>query len=293
VIVKEDTKKKEHIDKVLKRHGYTRGSLAAKILDRKPGIRASLPSLRGTLNHWAQGHSRLPSDIGQEIKVLIGFIPWDDEESQSSSWAIDKSSHNKNTYGTGVVLEAETKAQDAQDLVQLSTLIHQRNQTQQAITRITGRPASICHLGEYIAAAIFDIDLVASASHKRLDGYFTRGPLAERSVNIKWYARQEGILDITPDALPDIYLVLAGPRTNATRAHGATHPWLIEAVYCFDAVQLVAALRASGVRIGIATSVRDALWQQAQVYPEARSGQLQLTTAQRILLALFGESNAG
>ena len=109
-----------------------------------------------------------------------------------------------------------------QDLARLAALIQQRNAIDQEIAQLIGRPALIGHVGEYIASRLFGIDLMASASHKGIDGYFGDGPLAGRSVNIKWYAKLEGMLDITPAALPDTYLVLAGPPDSALSSRGAT-----------------------------------------------------------------------
>lgn len=177
-----------------------------------------------------------------------------------------------------------------QDLARLAALIQQRNAIDQEIAQLIGRPALIGHVGEYIASRLFGIDLMASASHKGIDGYFGDGPLAGRSVNIKWYAKLDGALDITPAALPDTYLVLAGPPDSALSSRGATRPWLIDAVYLFDAVALVEHLRRLGVKIGVATSVRRALWQAAQVYPEPNNPALPLSEAQRARLAQFGSS---
>jgi hypothetical protein len=129
--------------------------------------------------------------------------------------------------------------------------------------------------------------LEESASQKGLDGRFTHGQLAGRSVNIKWYAKREGLLDVTPDALPDFYLVLAGPKSAASSSRGEDRPWVIENVYLFDAPQLVRRLRSRGVKIGIATSVRQQLWDEAEIYPTARNTRLILSNAQRKLLAHF------
>ena len=73
------------------------------------------------------------------------------------------------------------------DLQRLAELIRNRNSIERNIASITGRPALTGHTGEYIAANIFDIQLVESASEKGIDGHFNTGPLAGRSVNIKWY----------------------------------------------------------------------------------------------------------
>jgi hypothetical protein len=59
------------------------------------------------------------------------------------------------------------------------------------------------HLGEWIAAEIFAIDLEASAVAKVIDGRFTSGPLAGCTVNIKWYGMREALLDMTEDARLD------------------------------------------------------------------------------------------
>lgn len=152
---------------------------------------------------------------------------------------------------------------------------------------VIGRPAQIGHLGEYIASHIFDIQLEESAVSKSLDGYFKSGSVNGRSVNIKWYAKQEGLLDITPDSLPDYYLVLAGPKAAAVSSRGKTRSWLIESVHLFDAHALVAQLKQRNLKIGIATSIRQAYWEQAEIYPTPRCSEYNLTAQQRDMLALF------
>lgn len=169
----------------------------------------------------------------------------------------------------------------------LAELLRTRNAVEQQITAITGRPALIGHIGEFIAAQIFDIALQESASFKSIDGYFQSGELAGKSVNIKWYAQQQGILDITPAALPDYYLVLAGPRAPAGTSRGKTQPWLIASVYLFDAVRLVAVLQQQGGKIGIATSVRRSFWEAAESYPQQQNEELVLSDYQRYQLSLF------
>ena len=88
-----------------------------------------------------------------------------------------------------------------QDLQDLAEAIRRRNEADAAIARIIGRPAEKGHIGEFIAAGVFGIDLEASAAHKGSDGRFVDGPLRGRSVNIKFYGKQEGMLDIRLDAL--------------------------------------------------------------------------------------------
>ena len=173
------------------------------------------------------------------------------------------------------------------DLTKQAQLIKQRNRLEEEITAVIGRPDQIGHLGEYIAAHMFNIQLEESAVAKSLDGYFKSGPVNGRSVNIKWYAKQEGLLDITPDSLPDYYLVLAGPKVGAVSSRGKTRPWLIESVHLFDTHTLVVQLKQRKLKIGVATSVRQAYWEQAEIYPMARCSNYSLTTPQREMLTLF------
>jgi len=51
--------------------------------------------------------------------------------------------------------------------------------------------------------------------------------LQEKTVNIKWYGKHEGILDIDPQALPDFYLVTE-PLLSLTAELGAEHAGLSE-----------------------------------------------------------------
>ena len=170
-----------------------------------------------------------------------------------------------------------------EDLARLAELITAKNAIDTIIATQIGRPAEKGHVGEYIAARIFGIMLEPNAAHKASDGYFTTGPLAGKAVNIKWYAKQEGVLDITPAALPDYYLVLAGPKPAAKQKR--LRPWVITLVYLFEAKPLVVALE--GRKIGIATGVRRELWTQAELYPEQRNTSLPLSLEQRAMLALF------
>ncbi len=175
------------------------------------------------------------------------------------------------------------------ELAQLADLIKARNQIAEEITSIIRRPALVGHVGEYIASKIFAIDLEDSASEKSLDGHFTTGPVRDCSVNIKWYGKREGILNITPDALPDFYLVLTGAKSSAVASRGKTRPWSIKSVYLFDASGLVLVLRKRGIKIGTATSVIQDLWRGAEIYPSQKNDNLILSESQRELLALFNQ----
>ena len=71
------------------------------------------------------------------------------------------------------------------------------------------------HLGEWIAAQVFDIELEASAVAAGIDGRFRSGPMQGRAVNIKSYLKREGMLNITESNALDYYLVLTGPPSAA------------------------------------------------------------------------------
>ena len=173
------------------------------------------------------------------------------------------------------------------DLDRLAELVKERNLLEREITALIDRPAQIGHIGEYIASRIFRIALVESASHKAIDGHFSDSPLKGCSVNIKWYALHEGLLDVTPDSLPDQYLVLSGPKSGVMSSRGRVRPWTIDGVFLFDAHSLISNLRTRGVELGIACSVAQQYWQEAEVYPNQRNTALLLSDEQRRQLSLF------
>ena len=172
----------------------------------------------------------------------------------------------------------------------LASLIRQRNLVDGEIATTIDRPAHPGHIGEFVAATIFDIKLYESATHKGVDGHFTRGPLVGKSVNIKKYSTDQGLLDVRPDALPDFFLVLTGARTPAASSRGTTQPWTIESVYLLEATPLVAQLSERGVKIGVATSVRRHVWEAAEIYPSPNNSTLRLTPEQISMIELFGDS---
>ncbi len=176
---------------------------------------------------------------------------------------------------------------DAERLQQLAHLIRQRNAVEVEIARIVGRPAQIGHLGEFIASKTFHITLAPTAVEEGIDGHFSTGPLKGRSVDIKWYAKREGLLDVGTKRLPDFYLVMTGPADASGSSRGMARPWLIDAVYLFETPKLLDSLRGRGVKIGIATSVHQELWDEAEIYPTPRSQILPVTGEQRWLLELF------
>jgi hypothetical protein len=135
--------------------------------------------------------------------------------------------------------------------------------------------------------------LEESASQRGVDGRFSAGPLRDLTVNIKWYAMQEGTLDINPDALPDYYLVLTGPKATSMTSRGRSRPWVIESVFLFEAQLLVEELRRRGVKIGVSSSVPKDLWVGAEIYPVQRNAVLELSEEQRAALALFRSAAVG
>ena len=176
-------------------------------------------------------------------------------------------------------------------LRRLASLIRQRNDVDREIATVIGRPAHPGHIGEFVASAIFGIKLHESATRKGEDGYFASGPLAGRSVNVKKSSTDEGLLNMGPDALPDFFLVLTGPRTSPASSRGTTQPWTIDSIFLFEATPLVEKLRERGVKVGVATSVRRHLWDEAMIYPLPRNPTLRLTLEQVSMIEMFGGSS--
>ena len=165
-------------------------------------------------------------------------------------------------------IAAQTGTVKLEELRRIANLLNERNRIDGEIAEHIGRPMTSGHLGEWIAAEIFDVRLKQSASAAAWDGHFRLGPLRGRSVNVKWYLRREGILDLTSPLMPDDYLVMTGPTGAATSSLGGTRPWRIDSVYLFDAMELRDDVLARGRKVGTASSVRAALWGQAEIYPE-------------------------
>jgi len=193
--------------------------------------------------------------------------------------------------GVSLKLYGELIMDRMKELEQLSKVIRMKNGADDEIARIIGRPALIGHTGEYVAAKVFNIELEQNAAHKAIDGRFTGGSLDGKTVNIKWYTKQEGILDVSPEAPPpDFYLVMTGAKTPAASSRGMTRPWLISQIFLFDARELLRTLRSRGVKgIGIATSIRREYWEGAEIYPTPNNNKLTLSDRQKEMLALFGE----
>ena len=175
-------------------------------------------------------------------------------------------------------------------LQSLASLIGHRNEIDRQVSAIIGRPAHTGHIGEFVAARIFDIRLAESASQRGIDGHFAGGGLAGKSVNVKKYSKDDAILDINADGIADFYLVLTGARSPATSSRGTTHPWTIQSVFLFDGPELVRRLKVFGVKLGVATSVRRHLWDEAEIYPRTSNPMLRLTSEQVSMIEMFDES---
>ena len=172
-------------------------------------------------------------------------------------------------------------------LARAAALLHERNAIDVELARLIHRPMTSGHLGEWIAAQVFDIELEASAVAAGIDGRFRSGPLQDRTVNIKWYLKREGMLDTTESTALDYYLVLTGPPSPAASSQGTTRPWCIEAVYLFEAKQLRSEQIMRGVKRGVASSVIKKQWEAAGIYPSATNPHLAVTPQQAEQLRLF------
>lgn len=174
-----------------------------------------------------------------------------------------------------------------EDVRKIASLLHERNVIDEKIAAVIGRPVVTGHLGRWIAAQVFDIDLETSAVTVAIAGRFRTGPLQGRTVNVKWYLKREGLIDITESPTLDYYLILTGPASAAMSSRGGRRPWCIDAVYLFDAKKLLNEQQARGVKVGIASSVRTAQWAAAEIYPRAIDRTLLMSPPQAKLLELF------
>jgi hypothetical protein len=188
---------------------------------------------------------------------------------------------------TGSRVCGTLRAVAREDIQKIASLIRERNVIDEKIAAVIERPMTAGHLGEWIAARVFDIELETSAVTAAVDGRFRTGPLRGRTVNVKWYLKREGLLDIIEAPALDYYLVLAGPVSAAMSSRGGRRPWCIEAVYLFDAKQLLDEQRQRRVKMGIASSVRGAQWAAAEIYPKAVNRTLPISSVQVELLELF------
>lgn len=149
----------------------------------------------------------------------------------------------------------------------IAELLRERNAVDAEIAAIIHRPMTSGHLGEWIASQVFEIELEPTATATAIDGRFRSGPLQGCTVNIKWYLKREGLLDMSESDQLDYYLVLTGPPSGAVSSRGATRPWCIDAVFLFDARQLRTEQVGRSVKRGIASSVLKRHWTAAEITP--------------------------
>jgi hypothetical protein len=173
------------------------------------------------------------------------------------------------------------------NLEQIAHLLSARNEIDASIAAMTGRPMTAGHLGEWIAAQIFDIELEESAAATAFDGHFRSGLHAGKTVNVKWYLKNESLIDLTADARLDFYLVLTGPHAPAASSRGTIRPWRIDHVFLFAAHQLLAEQHSRGAKIGTASSIPRRLWTEAEIYPATTNRAYALTLDQKNQLGLF------
>lgn len=170
----------------------------------------------------------------------------------------------------------------------VAALVRARNALDAEIAAVIDRPALSGHLAEGVAWQVCDVHLEAAANAKGIDGRFGPGaPLAEKTVNVKYHGKREGILNTTDYADLDYYLVLSGPKATVMTSKGGTRPWAITHVYLFDAKALHTDQAAHGVKSGIASSVRNDLWDAAEIYPQPNNPAMPLSDEQCAMLALF------
>lgn len=173
------------------------------------------------------------------------------------------------------------------DLSRLAELVRARNTVESNIANLLGSSVNLNTVGEYIAATIFGITLIPSTQHGEFAGIFASQPLRGKTVDVQWFPRREGFLNLRIEPTPDYYLVLAGPKQESSTARALVNPWLISSVHLFNASELFNALRERGVQIGSHTSVINQLWERAEIFPIQHNTSLILTEEQRSCVRLF------
>lgn len=170
----------------------------------------------------------------------------------------------------------------------VAKLLRQRNEMDGEITRIINRPVAGGHLAAWLANELFEIDLEPAGSTKALDGRFTSGALATKTVNIQWIGERNGHLDAMASGHPDFCLVFTGPKALALTREGVVRALRIDACYLFDARLLSARQLARGANGGTASGVLAAEWEAAEIFPRHNNPLLRVDSEAARLLGLFG-----
>ena len=179
------------------------------------------------------------------------------------------------------------------DLEKLSTLIKKWNRLEREISAIIERPGTISNVGEYIASKVFDIVLERSRTRQAYDGVFGNGLLKGLRVNVKISRERESFIDWRDDALPDFFLILAGPKRTSRRKTGESRPVRIASAYLFRVKETRAQLISREVNLPknrrVQASIAHWQWEAAEVFPNANCDLLVLSSKQRSLLMLFAD----
>ena len=173
------------------------------------------------------------------------------------------------------------------ELKTLGELIKTKNGIESQISQIIGRPGLQGHMGEFIAGKIFDLELHEDATKRGSDAVFKSGSIAGKNVNIKWYAKRENSLDINSVDPAEYYMVLAGPKSSMGSSRGSDRPLVINHVFLFESEKLISQLKKRAVKIGIATSITQEQWNDAEIFPNQRNNLLLVTEKQKDLLGYF------
>lgn len=86
----------------------------------------------------------------------------------------------------GAMASGTLLAVGTDSLARIAALLRERNAIDAELAGLMRRPMTSGHLGEWIAAQVFDIALEASAVTAGIDGRFRSGQQEGRTVNIKW-----------------------------------------------------------------------------------------------------------
>jgi hypothetical protein len=174
------------------------------------------------------------------------------------------------------------------NLSRLAELLRARTTVESNIANLLKCEVDLSNVGEHIAARIFGIRLIPATGQTGLVGIFTNPALMGKTVDVRWYPRREGYLNIHTDPAPDYTLVLAGPKIDPNEARALANPWIITSVYLFQMQELLSTLRTRGIRVGPRVSINTHLWEQAEIFPHQHNPGLILADEQRQLLKLFG-----
>ena len=171
----------------------------------------------------------------------------------------------------------------------LASLMRRRNVIDQEIDGIIGRPVGQGSFGEFVAHSVLGVELHGRSNEEGSDGRFPKvapDPLKSKLVQVKYYTKNDRMLDIRKNDKVDYYLVITAAQLSKPVSPSDHLPWVIGGVYLFDAAALVRQLKQCGIKIGTGTSVRKEYWEDAEIYPRANP-MFALTPEQRNMLKLF------